>query len=290
MQKLLTLTLMFNFCLSAKNWENLLQDNRKLMGEETYQLINKQYKEFISGKSPAIANPLIKEIEIIECGEPLVDIKSVNNARIGVMEDDLLLKAHSCKEDIDPRGEKYSFVRKSVYDALCRMVKELDNLAPSFGYEVHELQIKLFEGLRDLSTQKQLFDFKLEELRKKNPELTEEQLYEETSKWVSPYINNVPTHSTGAAVDIALYSKKAEKFCDMGRFNTSGPAAPTFSDSPSLTQEQQKTRLLFLIAATKAGLINYLYEFWHFSYGDKYAAYWRETDIVNRVAKYNSIK
>ena len=276
--------------LISNRWEQLLEQYKTGMDKNTYQLLVKQYKEFASGKSPAIANPIIKQIEIKECGEPLIDLKSVNNARIGVMDGDLLIKAHSFKEDIDPRGEKYSFVRKGVYAALCRMVKELDNLAPNFGYEPGDLEIKLFEGLRDLTTQKQMFDEKLASLRSKNPELTEQEAYEETCKWVSPYINNVPTHSTGAAVDIALYCKKTCKFCDMGRFNTSGSAAPTFSDDSKLSIEQKKNRLLFLISATRAGLTNYLNEFWHFSYGDKYDAYWRESDSQKRFAKYNSVK
>ncbi|MGB8468039.1 MAG: hypothetical protein WCE21_03455 [Candidatus Babeliales bacterium] len=35
--------------------------------------------------------------------------------------------------------------------------------------------------------------------------------------------------------------------------------------------------LYFLIAANSGGLINYSYEHWHFSYGDRYAAYWSTT-------------
>ncbi|MDP3889110.1 MAG: M15 family metallopeptidase [bacterium] len=286
----LLISLIVPTILISNPWEQLLEQYKTKMDTNTYQLLVKQHKKFASGKSPAIANPIIKKIEIKECGEPLVDLKSVNNARIGVMDVDLLIKAHSFKEDIDPRGEKYSFVRKGVYNALCRMIKELDKLAPNFGYEPGDLEIKLFEGLRDLTTQKQLFDEKLAGLRSKNPELTEQEAYEETCKFVSPYIDNIPTHSTGAAVDIALYSKKTGTFCDMGRFNTSVSTAPTFSEGSKLSIEQQKNRLLLLISATSAGLTNYLYEFWHFSYGDRYDAYWRESDPQKRLAKYSAVK
>jgi D-alanyl-D-alanine dipeptidase len=36
--------------------------------------------------------------------------------------------------------------------------------------------------------------------------------------------------------------------------------------------------MFFLLAATQAGLINYPYEFWHFSFGDRYEAYWHHRD------------
>ena len=43
------------------------------------------------------------------------------------------------------------------------------------------------------------------------------------------------------------------------------------------------------MAATKAGLTNYIYEYWHFSYGDRYAAFWQEEDASKRVAHYGSV-
>ncbi|HEV2601777.1 MAG TPA: hypothetical protein VGT41_05815 [Candidatus Babeliales bacterium] len=32
--------------------------------------------------------------------------------------------------------------------------------------------------------------------------------------------------------------------------------------------------------------LNYTYEYWHFSCGDRYAAYWQESDPTKRVAYY----
>jgi D-alanyl-D-alanine dipeptidase len=176
-------------------------------------------------------------------------------------------------------------VRASVFNALVNAVDELDKLAGAFGYKKGALRIMLFEGLRDLRTQKELFDTKQAALRAQHPDWTDEQVYAETCTWVSPYINNVPVHSTGAAVDIHLYDSDSQRYCDMGRFNTSGAHAPTFSTS-NVTPEQMKHRLLLLIATKRAGLINYLNEFWHFSCGDRYASFWLEQDPAKRVALY----
>ena len=52
------------------------------------------------------------------------------------------------------------------------------------------------------------------------------------------------------------------KSCRLGTIFGSNPVAPTFSEE--ITYNQKKNRLLLLIAAAQAGLVNYSYEWWHF--------------------------
>jgi D-alanyl-D-alanine dipeptidase len=237
-------------------------------------LVSAQLQSFTEHNCPAIADQRIIQIPIIECGEELIDLSQECHPRISVMNEQDLILAHECIDDIDQRSPSHTFVRKSVYDALIKMLDQLDRLAPHFGYESGELCIKLFEGLRDLETQKIVFDKCLHGIMQNNPSLSYEKAYQETCKWVSPYINNIPTHSTGAAIDIHLWNNKTQQFCPMGRFNSGAKTAPTFSTDEVITEEQIKHRFLFLIAATEAGLTNYVFEFWHYSLGDRYASYW----------------
>lgn len=285
-----TLILCASFQNIFASWEDLLQNHRTTMGEETYDLLSRQQQAYAQNQLPPIADQRVKSIEIIENDEPTVDIATLNRSDVSIMAEDELLRAHELPSDIDPRSARFGEARQSVFEALVRMGKEVNMLAPTFGYQAGTLGIKLFEGLRDLTTQKELFDGKKAELLAAHPEMTEDQAYAEASKWVSPYINNVPAHSTGAAVDIALFNNVTKTFCDMGRFNKSGDIALTFSEDPRLTEQQLKTRLLFLIAATRAGLTNYPFEFWHYSLGDRYAVYWRDQDVKARYAPYGSIK
>lgn len=290
MKRLLVIVCMFiPSILIGAQWKDLLEQHRELMEPDIYQLLNKQYQTYSSGRAPVIADQRIKQIPIIECGEKLVDLRLVKYPRIAAMEESEFDKAHERPEDVDPRAPTHAMVRESVFKALVRMIDELDRLAPAFGYEAGDLEIRLFEGLRDCATQKELFDTKMAAIWAANPSMSEEEAYAETSKWVSPYINNVPTHSTGGAVDIHLWSNKAQAFCNMGRFNVGGSLAPTFTLDERLLPHQQMNRLLLVIAATRAGLTNYLYEFWHFSYGDRYAAYWRESNCDLRTALYGSL-
>lgn len=270
------ITLILCTPLCATTWESLLAQHKAVIGDEARKLLTKQYHAFITHEAPPIADARIKSIPIVECHEPLVDLRALNHARIRVMEGENLQKAHHCPEDIDPRATKHGYMRSSVFDALVRTITILDELALSFGYEAGELEIHLFEGLRDIATQKQLFDTLLDNIKRENPQLSHEEAYAQTSKFVSPYINNVPVHSTGAAIDIHLWSNKKQDYCHMGRFNSSKDGAPTFSEN--ISEQQKLHRLLLLVTATRAGLTNYVYEFWHFSYGDRYACYWRGQD------------
>ncbi|MBP9765138.1 hypothetical protein KBD08_02265 [Candidatus Babeliales bacterium] len=271
------------------SWDGLLEKYASCMNESTYALLHRQCHDFAAGAAPKIADACIKQIPIVENFEPIVHVDEQNHPRIKVMQESEFMLAHQRAEDIDPRSDKHGFVRQRVYDALVAMIDELDKIAPHFGYEAGELEIRLFEGLRDLGTQKELFDSKLAIIKEKNPHMTDEQAYQEACKYISPYINNVPVHSTGAAVDIHLWSNKKQSFCNFGAFNVGGAFSPTFTLVDGLTEEQMLHRLLIAIAATQAGLTNYVYEFWHFSLGDRYACYWREDQADARVACYNSL-
>ena len=63
---------------------------------------------------------------------------------------------------------------------------------------------------------------------------------------------------------------------------------PTFSEH--ITDKQKLHRLYCLVAAEKAGLTNYVYEFWHFSSGDRYDAYWKKLNPNERKALYGPVQ
>lgn len=286
-------TSLLGFCLlsfvpyiNAFDWDILLNKYKPVMGEDVFMLLSKQYEAYTQNNAPTIAHNDVKKIPILENNDPVINLNEVHCDRIKVISDDDLLYLYEKIEDADYRSPNHMKMRKNVFECLQKMVQELDILAPLFGYEQGELEIKLFEGLRDIDTQKNLFDTKMTSLIKEH-NISQDQAYVETSKWLSPYKNNVPVHSTGGAIDIGLWSNKLNNFCDMGPFNTSGDTSPIFSTFTS--EKQRANRMLFLIAATRAGLTNYLYEFWHFSYGDRYAAYWRSDNSNDAVAIYDAL-
>jgi len=279
-----------NLSLFAQPWAEIFQQNNALNQSSSYDLVKKQYQAFVAGDAPVVANPIIKQIIIEENHEPLITVDEQQHPRIMMLPqpaNNQSFLSPDCNSGL-PAAAK---LRQSVWVNLVAMVAHLDELAPLFGYTPGKVHIKIFEGLRDLATQKKLFDAKMADIQKANPALSAEQAATETAKWVSPYVNNVPVHSTGAAVDVRLWNEEMGNFIDLGPFGViwgTNQNAPTFSEN--LTDAQKHNRLYLMLAAAKAGLVNYPYEYWHFSTGDRYAAYWQQDAIQLRKALYGPIE
>lgn len=126
-------------------------------------------------------------------------------------------------------------------------------------------------------------------LMEENDSLILSDAKKEASIFVSPYENNIPVHSTGAAVDVSLFYKCM--IIDMGLFGViwGGDTSSVGTFSENITDEQKEMRLLLLMAATDSGLINYLYEYWHFSLWDRYWSFWMEKNPELREAKYGAV-
>jgi zinc D-Ala-D-Ala dipeptidase len=270
-------------------WQEIFQTFESILPYPTHSLIKSQYLAFRSHSLPTIADERMKSIPIHENNEELVDIKTMDHQRISMLPDPQKPFEGALFNSGLPKASK---LRKGVFLRLEKMVDALDNLAPYFGYQPGQISIKVFEGLRDLTTQAKIFQAKFDEIQKKSPEMTRDEIERETAKWVSPVRNNVPVHSTGAAVDIRLWDNDKNDFLDVGSFGVLWGAtedAPTFSETGTLSIQQKLNRFLCVAAANQAGLTNYLFEHWHYSYGDRYDAYWHQNNPESRNAIYGSV-
>ncbi|MDF3046884.1 MAG: putative peptidase vanX D-ala-D-ala dipeptidase [Candidatus Midichloriaceae bacterium] len=208
-----------------------------------------------------IAHESVTAINIKESKEELVDLCEINNSRIKPL-------IHFFPQ-YQISFSEYSKVRTGVYE---RLIKMLEFLPDNVG-------IVYFEGFRPLYKQKEYFDNKFKEVLQTIKD--KEQAYQETAKYVSPFIDNIPTHCTGAAIDITLFRETSgvEELLNMGKFGTIfGPnnQQHTFAAETGLTEREN--RLLLLEAASKADFVNYGFEWWHYSYGDKAWAYIKHLD------------
>jgi len=73
---------MISLQVGATPWADLLAERKSLLSEPASALLEHQQELFAEGKAPIIAAPCIKAIEIVECGEKLVDVREVANPRI----------------------------------------------------------------------------------------------------------------------------------------------------------------------------------------------------------------
>jgi D-alanyl-D-alanine dipeptidase len=217
-----------------------------------------------------IADPKILAIPVHENNEPMIDLRRQKEIAYG-------------PSPIVTNNNDYTQIRKTIYDKL----KLAQTLLPN------GLKFRLYEGYRNLELQQKIFQERYDKLHKANPALTHEQLFIESTKFVSPVINldgskNIPPHSTGAAVDVYLIDKNGNTV-DMGILlddtyqDLTGDFCKT--DSEVISKTAKKYRQIMGKALESAGFVNYPTEYWHWSYGDRYWAY----QTRQKYALYNTV-
>src|SRR3989338_6969654 len=145
-----------------------------------------------------IADPEILAIPIVECGEPLIDIKKHTQLLYGP------------PPECPLTAPFYTKIRKTVFDKLCQAQQDLPK-----GWH-----FRLYEGFRSLEVQQLLFDQEYQRVMKRYPSKSHDFYFHQTTSLVSPTINldgskNIPAHNTGGAIDIEVVTEKG-KLVDMG--------------------------------------------------------------------------
>ncbi len=205
-----------------------------------------------------LTDPQVISIPIVENHEPLVDLKNQT------------VIAYGPSPEV-PNNTDYTNMRQTVYEKLIKAQSALPE----------GLKFCLYEGYRSLSLQDKLFKARYLKVQNLQPEWSHNQIFEETTKLVSPVINmdgseNIPPHATGSAIDVYLIDETG-KLVDMGiqikdwMEDTDGSLSQT--DSRHISVKAQHYRSIMSKALSTVGFINYPTEYWHWSYGDRYWAY-----------------
>lgn len=214
----------------------------------------------------SISDPAVLAIPIRENGEPMVQLADYHELVIVY-----------AAEGRDPGDAKTSFMlRKGVAERL--LIAE--------RYLPAGVRLLIREGYRPITRQRECFRKYAEELKVKHPGWSEERLYNATCLYVAPP-DSAPPHTTGGAVDLTLCDVDRREL-DMGtRLNAtpeeSGNRCFTYADD--ILELAEVRREILIEAMEWAGFVNYPSEWWHWSYGDRYWAYYKK----ERYALYGSI-
>lgn len=154
----------------------------------------------------------------------------------------------------------------------------LECLLNALEWIPEEYGFLIWDVYRPRAVQARLFQWMREEIRKKYPELSEEENYQETKKYMSaPSVagdDYCPPHLSGGAIDLTLFDLRKGKALEMGTaFDDCSERAHSnyFELKPYLTSEDkriQERRSLLRTAMNKVGFSAYQYEWWHFDIGN----------------------
>jgi D-alanyl-D-alanine dipeptidase len=206
-----------------------------------------------------------KDVQICECRDDLVDIRVVGGINFG--------PPPECPET-EP---DYCLVRREVYRKLLRVQDSLP--AP--------YRLRLYEGLRSHGVQSMLFEQEKQRVRARYPHLLPEAVHDEATILVSPVVRwdgtmNIPPHSTGGAVDVEVVDGDG-KVLDYGmEIKDWSVVAPELCtpNCMSLSDTAKRNRALLTQLMVREDFVPYEHEWWHFSYGDQYWAYYRRRDFA----------
>lgn len=184
---------------------------------------------------------------IADIGDPLVDISTFP-----------ALTVDRTRDRVQLLSDNPFQLRSGVAERLIR--------AQAYLPDGYQLQIK--EGWRPIWVQERLWAKSFNELRASRPDLADEDLIRENTRFTAPP-DTAPPHSTGGAVDLVLL--RHGEYADMGwGFNQPGKGSCTAHPVPGPARHN---RDLLAAAMDAAGFINYPAEWWHWSYGDRYWAF-----------------
>lgn len=189
------------------------------------------------------------EDEILLTGDPEID-------------DILFLETEEMQHFLKSHPRKFGiFVRETVKKKLLNIHQKLY----SMGYI---LTIKI--GYRPLEVQKNLFMKIRNFYQKKYPNASEQEIYEMTTQMISNPNRDVAPHTTGAAVDVILYTRDG-KLVDMGcPVNFIGETSNWTTNQ--ISAEARSNRNILAEVFLSEGFSTLASEWWHFSYGDPYWA------------------
>lgn len=200
-----------------------------------------------------LADPKICQIPLIDNGERLIPLDGLN-ARIIV---------DSSKENADALAYELSFfIRETVGRKLVEAVLKIpDNYA-----------FLVKESLRPQNLQALWFSEYLRSILEANPELPEGDAVALAARFVAP--PSVAGHPTGGAVDLTLCDLRGYEL-DLGCAYDQDEKASNgacLSHFEQLSPEASKHRRILFKALSSVGFVNYPFEWWHWSYGDRYWA------------------
>lgn len=241
-----------------------MKNLHKILGWVILSILSGGWMQYGNAKTDHViflADPRITAISIVDNQEPMIDLKNQH----------ILLYGPSPEV---PNNTDYTKMRKTIYDKLI----QAQALLPK------GLRFCLYEGYRSLDLQNMLFTNRFKKIKKLNPDWPGEKIFIETTRLVSPVVNqdgshNIPPHSTGGVIDIYLVDVEG-RYVDMGihpkDWMQDNDGSISLTASKTISPEAQKNREIMSGALSSVGFVNYPAEYWHWSYGDRYWAYYKK--------------
>ena len=174
----------------------------------------------------------------------------------------LLYKDSNTIKDVDPVTDREPLVEYKAFLVRETIAKKLYKVEKWLKRKNKDFEIVMLDGHRPMEIQKAKFKETYERISPSMPNASEMEILEECHKQIA--VPEVSGHPTGGAVDLLI------KGLDFGTGYCDWDAGKKlYYASPEISKTAKRNRKLLRKAMIKQGFLQYMAEWWHFSYGDK---------------------
>lgn len=209
-------------------------------------------------KIPEIKVPSIKSFEIEEKDEEIISL-----SKLGL----------KCDSQYNKQGIAGAYADCYARETVARILLEAEKNLPK------GLKFKIYDGYRPICIQQRLWNYYRQDVKNKNPNLTEEELDFKTSFFVSKPSYNImqpSLHNTGGAIDLTLITDNGYEL-NMGTLfdDFTDRAWTNHFEKYENCEEVKINRRILYNTMINAGFTNLPSEWWHYDYGTKFWAYFK---------------
>ncbi|HLE49405.1 MAG TPA: M15 family metallopeptidase [Patescibacteria group bacterium] len=166
-----------------------------------------------------------------------------------------------------------AYLRESVALNLIKAAKYFKN---------KNFTLELESAYRSINEQKKRFISRYASIKKKYPNKPKSELLKLANTYTAGILI-LAAHTAGAAVDVLLKDWKNSSL-DFGTDYLNGDEK-SVTDYPNLSKKVKANRKILKKGMEKFGFTNYPFEYWHYSIGDVFAAYFNK----QKYAKYGPV-
>lgn len=162
-----------------------------------------------------------------------------------------------------PNSLQSIYLRESAYE---RLMQAVSLLPENYSFIV-------YDGFRPLQVQQFLFNHFSAQIKKQYPTLSEQQVKQETLKYVALSSLNrehPAPHLTGGAIDLTIGDLKGNALHLGTAFDEINEKSATryYEENAEENKEARGLRRMLYNSMTGAGFMNYSEEWWHYEFGN----------------------
>lgn len=188
-----------------------------------------------------------------ECGEQLLDVTD-RHPRIR-------FDATYAKRGFTQAWAR-CYLRSGLWERLVRAVESMPE----------EYSLLIFDGLRPLPLQKEIYDRCAQGFLERQPDLTPQALEALMDDFVALPVKRPQRpapHTTGGAVDLTLCRNGTPLDMGTGFDDFTSRAYTYWFEQPEQDETVRKNRRILYYLMESVGLLNYSAEWWHYAYGER---------------------